>query len=127
VPESELGALIGCTVTRVAFDYQVRLLLADGSYPNELVLAELVIEALITFTEDNGANHAVQPGDTRTVVPILDLFRRSVLSAAFDGRVLTIVFDNQVVLEVQTSQTFESWSLSGRGVPDFIVGPSCLR
>ena len=119
--------MIGCTVTRVAFDYQVRLLLADGSYPNELVLAELVIEALITFTEDNGANHAVQPGDTRTVVPILDLFRRSVLSAAFDGRVLTIVFDNQVVLEVQTSQTFESWSLSGRGVPDFIVGPSCLR
>ena len=124
VPDSyNLGALVGCTVTRVAFDYQVRLLLVDGPYPNERVSAELVIETPITFSDDAGVNHDVRPGDTRTVAPILGLFQRSVLTAAFDGRVLTIVFDDQAVLEVRTSKTYESWNITRRGVPDLIAGP----
>lgn len=122
----DLDAMIGCTVTRVAFDYQVRLLLSDGSYPNERVSAELVIETPITFTDDARVEHQVQPGDTRTVAPILGLFKRSVLSAAFDGRVLAIVFDDQAVLAVPTSKTFQSWSLEGHGVPNLEAGPWSL-
>lgn len=123
VPTYDLGSLIGCTVTRLAFDYQVRLLLSDGPYPNERVSAELVIEAPITFTEKGGVKRQVQPGDTRTVAPILGLFQRNVLSASFDGLVLTIVFDDQAVLEVPTSEAFQSWNLEGHGVPNLEAGP----
>ena len=102
----------------LSFDYQVRLLLSDGPYPSERVSAELVIETPITLTEKGGVKHLVQSGDTRTVEPILGLFQRNVLSASFDGLILTIVFDDQAVLEVPTSKAFQSWNLEGHGVPN---------
>ena len=123
VLQYDVSPLIGCTVTRVAFDYQVRLLLADGGYPHERVSAELVIETPITFIDAAGTNHQVRPGEVETVAPMLSLFQRRVVGASFGGHSLSMVFDDESVLQVATNESYESWNITGRGVDEFIEGP----
>jgi len=125
MPPDDVALLAGCVVNMVSFDYQVRLLLVDGAYGNERVSASLVIEAPIEL-RDGELVHEVRPGEPQTLPPMLDLLHRTVRNATFDGRTLTLLFDNGVVVTVVTAPTMESWNLSGRGVRNLIVGPWCL-
>jgi len=53
----------------------------------------------------------------------IDLFMRRVVRASFDGQALTVGFDDGAQIAVETDPKYESWNLTGAGVPEVIAGP----
>lgn len=118
--EHDLRALVGCTIDRVGFDYQVRLQLHDGLYPDERVVAELVVET--PFRLGIGSVwHTIEPGVVSTLAPVLNLFTHKIVAAQYKDRILSISFDGGLEMAVPTSREFETWNLTGRGVPQILV------
>jgi hypothetical protein len=117
--------LVGCEVRRTAFDYQVRLSLANGDAgERNNVDVELVVETPFLLRAESGVWHEVDPGTVDTLAPVLRLFMRKVESVEVGGSgALSVEFDNGVGLFVEPDTTYESWSLSGRGVQPVVVGP----
>jgi hypothetical protein len=119
----DFGALVGCEVRRVCLDYQVTLTLVDGPYQQERVNAGLQIEAPFTYKAEDGVSYEIEPGEVTTLGPVVNLFKLTVQAANFDGRTLTIDFENGARIEVATLSHYESWNLTGAGVPGYIAGP----
>jgi hypothetical protein len=117
--------LIGCTIDRTAFDYQVRLsftgLDSDEGYR---VDAELVIETPFLLADAAGDWHELDPGTGASLAPVLDLFRQTVSTVEIRGRgALHLTFDNKAELHIGPDAQYESWNLSGTGVDPITVGP----
>jgi len=119
----DFSALVGCEVRQVGVDYQVRLVLVDGPYQDERVNAELVIEAPFRYKAEDRKWHDIQPGQVTTLGPVVTMFGRTVQAVTFDGLILTVDFGHDVRIEVATMTHYESWNLSGTGVPGYIAGP----
>lgn len=118
-------ALVGCQVHRTAFDYQVRLVIvaldAGGDYR---VDAELVIEAPFLLRDVTGEWHELDPGAGSALAPVLDLFMKTIVGVEIRTRgTLALAFDDGGELIVGADPWYESWTLSGRGVDDVVVGP----
>jgi hypothetical protein len=126
VDDYDLSALVGSQVRRVAFDDRVSLLLVDGADREQRVAANLVIEAAIELRGADGIKFEVRPGVTASLAPLLGLLRCRLTSVAFDGRKLSVSFDDGSRLAVFTGERYEAWDLRGVGVPNLSAGPWCL-
>jgi hypothetical protein len=118
-------ALIGCSVGRTAFDYQVRLSLT-GSEPDEgyRVDAALVIETPFLLRDTTGEWHELDPGTGVGLAPALDLFGKTVTTVEVGNRgALSIGFGDGAELWIGPHAEFASWHLSGHGVDPVLVGP----
>jgi len=119
----DLSALIGCEVRRVCIDYQVTLTLVEGPYDHERVNAGLQIEAPFSYTAKDGTKFDIEPNQAATLGPVVNLFNLTVLAVNFDGRTLTVAFQDGAQIEVPTLSQYESWNLTGAGVLGYIAGP----
>lgn len=119
----DLGALVGCQVTRVCFDHQVTLLLAGAGHP-ERVDASLVVESPMSLTA-GGSTVRVDPDTATNLAAVLALLHRRIASVdeAADGT-LRLGFGGGDSLAVHPDPPYESWSLTGDGVPNRLAGPS---
>lgn len=120
----DLSALVGADVRRIAFDYQVTLLLADGPGDAERVSAVLQIEAPIRV-EHSGVIAMCDPNDKATHGPMTRILHLVVSHASVDGaNTLRLAFDDGTSLVVAQDEHYESWNLSGKGVPNVLMGPA---
>lgn len=117
-------ALTGCQVWRTAFDYQVRLtLIARDPDEGYRVDAELVIETPFLLRDADGGWHELDPGTGSRLAPVLDLFMKVITTVEVRNRgALALTFDDGSELFVGADPQYESWSLSGDGVDDVLVG-----
>ena len=122
----DLSGLVGSQVRRITFDDRVSLLLVDGAHLDQLVNANLVIEAAIAFRDSEGTEHEVRPGVTASLAPMLRLLWCRVTAVSFDGRELAVALDDGSRFSVFTGERYEAWDLQGDGVPNLIAGPWCL-
>ncbi|MFD9892090.1 DUF6188 family protein [Amycolatopsis sp. NPDC059027] len=111
--------LVGCEVTRTAFDHQVRLLLVRGAE----VCAELAVSVPFTLLGADGVRHEIDPEERSTLPPVLALFGRTVVAADLMDHRLTLTFDDGAELRVGPDEQYTSWWLSGDGVEDIHVDP----
>jgi hypothetical protein len=120
----DLSPLIGCVVGQVAFDFQVTLNLAsqDGVHAQR-VDALLAIGSDFTVTR-NGDPTEVGPEARLNYAAVLPLLHETILAAAVetDGS-LAISFTGDLHIRVPRSDHYESWSLAGPGVAEWIAGP----
>jgi hypothetical protein len=121
------NGLIGCQVYQVKFDYQTALLLRrrDGGNSATHIDAWLVIETPFALRSRDGSAHELDPGTSRSALaPVIDLFLAAVANVSIEGRgTLTLDFADGAKLTVPPNETYESWALSGDGVPGILVGP----
>jgi len=120
------NSLVGCQVSQVTFDYQITLLLRheDVGSSASRIEARLVIETPFALRSRDGSVHELDPGTSRSgLAPVIDLFLATVANVSVEGRgTLTLEFHDGAKLTVPPSETYESWSLSGVGVPGILVG-----
>lgn len=119
----DLSALVGADVRRIAFDYQVTLVLVEGPSNAERVSANLQIEAPIRV-EYGGEVVECDPNDKSThaaMTPILHLVLTD--ASVGDDDALHLRFDDGTSLVVARDHQYESWSLTGVGVPHVLMGP----
>ncbi|MHC3815780.1 DUF6188 family protein [Streptomyces sp. DT9] len=116
--------LVGARVTRIAFDYQVRISFADHERDGRIRLdGELVIETRITVTDAVGTQ-VLLPGTGTALAPLLGLFTKVVIEAEVTGLgTLSLYFDDGTRLGVDPDPDYESWSLTGSGLEPVLVGP----
>ena len=121
------SSLIGCQVYQVKFDHQTALLLCrqDGGNSATRIQAWLVIETPFALRSRDGTVHELDPGTSRSALaPVIDLFLATVASVSVEGHgTLTLDFTDGEKLTVPPDETYESWELSGDGVPGILVGP----
>jgi hypothetical protein len=121
------NSLIGCQVYQVKFDYQTALLLCrqDGGNSAARVRAWLVIETPFALRSRDGSVYELDPGTSRSALaPVIDLSLATVASVSVGGHgTLTLDFTDGEKLTVPPDETYESWALSGDGVPGILVGP----
>jgi hypothetical protein len=121
------NSLIGCRVHQVKFDYQTALLLRhrDDGNPATSINAWLVIETPFALRSRDGSIYRLDPGTGRSArAPVVDLLLATVANVSVEGRgTLTLDFTEGAKLTVPPDQTYESWALSGTGVPGVLVGP----
>jgi hypothetical protein len=115
VTKPDLDPLVGCLVTRVGLDYQVRLLLLSDD-----VSAELVIETSFTLSTPDGT-WTVTPDDAgnydRTPLLLRQTVERVELTA---DEVLTLhLTAGRRVRVPPDPDGYESWNLTGRGVTEW--------
>jgi hypothetical protein len=123
------SVLVGCTVWRTSFDYQVRLTLG-ALHPDEgyRVDAELVVEVPFLVRDTASTWHELDPGIGSALAPVLDLFQTTITAVHIgDTGALTLAFDSGAELIVTPHQQFEAWSLTGYGVDPIAVGPGGER
>lgn len=119
----DLTSLIGAEVRRLSFDYQVTLLLVEGPANAERISAHLQIEAPIRV-EHGGEIDQCDPNDKETHGAMTRLLHLVVTEAVVDDRDdLRITFDDGTTLLVARDPLYESWNLTGAGVPHVLMGP----
>jgi hypothetical protein len=122
-PVHDLSALVGAEVRRVAFDYQVTLLLVEGPANAERVSGNLQIEAPIRV-EHGGQVAECDPNDKRTHGAMTHLLHLVITDATVDGDdTLRLSFDDGTSVTVARDIHYESWNLTGEGVPPILMGP----
>jgi hypothetical protein len=84
-----------------------------------------VIETPFALRSRDGSVHELDPGTSRSALaPVIDLFLAAVANVSIEGRgTLTLDFADGAKLTVPPNGTYESWALSGDGVPGILVGP----
>lgn len=119
------ATLVGSTVDRTAFDYQVRLSFsALDPVEGYRLDAELLIETPFLLCDAAGDWHELDPGTGSSLAPVMDLFRRTVTSVEIRDRgALHLTFDDGAELHVGPDRQYESWRLTGTGVEPITVGP----
>jgi Family of unknown function (DUF6188) len=119
----DLSVLVGAEVRRIAFDYQVTLLLVEGPGDAERVSAILQIEARIRI--EHGSEVAeCDPNDKATHGAMTHVLHLVVSDASLDGDdTLRLTFDDGTSLVVARDVHYESWNLTGEGVPHMLMGP----
>ncbi|WP_031079774.1 DUF6188 family protein [Streptomyces sp. NRRL S-118] len=119
------AGLVGARVTRLAFDYQVRITFTDHESDGRIRLeGELVIETPITATDAAGIQAILLPGTGTALAPLLGLFTKAVATAEVTGPgTLNLGFDDGTRLSVDPDPDHESWSLTGSGLEPVLVGP----
>jgi hypothetical protein len=119
------ATLIGSTVDRTAFDYQVRLSFsALDPIEGYRLDAELIIETPFLLCDAAGEWHELDPGTGSSLAPALDLFRRTVTTVEIRGKgALHLTFDDGAELHVGPNPHYDSWSLTGTGTEPITVGP----
>ena len=119
----DLSALVGADVRRIALDYQVTLFLADGPGNAERVSAILQVEAPIEvrYSDDVAV---CDPNDKATHSAVLRVLHLVVRAASVDNDgALRLTFDDGTSLVVARDDQYESWNLTGKGVPEVLMGP----
>lgn len=120
----DISSLVGGEVRRLSFDYQVTLLLAEGPANSERLSANLQIEAPIVV-EHRGEVEQCDPNDKQTHQAMTRVLHLVVTEAIVDDRdVLRLTFDDGTTLAVARDQQYESWNLTGTGVPNILMGPA---
>lgn len=123
VPVQDLTPLVGAEVRRVCFDYQVTLDLVDGPALAERVRAYLQIEAPVQLRLKD-RNVVCDPNDKTTHGPLTALLHLVVSEATVgDDSALRLQFDDGTALTVERDGQYESWNLTGDGVPHVLMGP----
>lgn len=120
---SDLSSLVGTEVRQIRLDYQVTLLLVDGPANNERASGLLQIETPFRQESDGGA-WTVAPSDKTTHAPVCRLLHLTVVSARMDGdQTLRLGFSDGSTVTVERDRQYESWNLTGTGVPEVLVTP----
>lgn len=122
----ELGMLIGAAVGAVEISGLVRLHLDDGPYPDKRITCSMDVEVPFLLRDADGTWHEIRPGVVETLAPLVMLYRQEVRSATFDGEFLEIEFDQGWMMKVTTADHYESWHLTGKGVPLIVVAGGYL-
>lgn len=126
----ELQELLGCEVTRVCLDLEVKLLLARGAAGgDEEVAAELNVG--VPFRVRFGSDERdpvtpveVDPATAAGYERLPALLRRRLRSVTVHAdESLTVAFDGPVEVVVPHHDRFESWAVTGTGVEDWLAGP----
>jgi hypothetical protein len=95
--------LAGRQVTQLQIDHRVGLLFEDG--------AQVMIGGEMEL-----AGTTLEPEETRTLGPVLDLLHRHCTAAeALPDGTLAVVFDAGVRLTVRPDQQYEAWEANGAG------------
>ncbi|GAA4543048.1 DUF6188 family protein [Amycolatopsis samaneae] len=115
--------LVGCEVTRTAFDYQTRLLLVRVVDGRDEVSAELAVAVPFTLLGADGVRREIDPEELSTLPPVLALLRRTVVAADLLDYRLTLTFDDGAELWVGPDEQYTSWWMSGDGIEDIHVDP----
>lgn len=119
----DLSELVGAEVRRIAFDYQMTLLLVAGPAGAERVSASLQIEAPVRV-EHGGQVVECDPNDKATHGGMAHVLHLVVTDARVDGDdTLRLTFDDRTSLVVARDPQYESWNLRGKGVPQLLMGP----
>ena len=119
----DLSELVGAEVRRIAFDYQVTLLLVAGPAGAERVSAYLQIEAPVRV-EHGGHVVECDPNDKATHGGMTQVLHLVITDARVDGDdTLRLTFDDGTSLVVARDVQYESWNLTGDGVPHIVMGP----
>jgi hypothetical protein len=115
VTTPNLEPLVGCLVTRVGLDYQVRLLLLSDD-----VSAELVIETSFTLSTPDGT-WTVTPDDAGNYDRTPLLLRQTVeaVELTADETLTLHLTAGRRVRVPQDPDGYESWHLTGRGVTEW--------
>jgi Family of unknown function (DUF6188) len=120
---TDISALIGTEVRQIRLDYQVTLLLVDGPANDERASGLLQIESPFQL-ETGAASWTVTPSDKNTHAPISQLLHLGVVSAQMDGdQTLRLGFSDGSTVTVERDRRYESWNLTGTGVPQVLVTP----
>jgi hypothetical protein len=114
---ADLSPLVGTEVRQLRLDYQVTLLLVDGPNDQERASGLLQIETPFRL-ETDGQTWTVVPSDKSTHAPVCHLVHLTVVLAEMDddGR-LRLRFSDGSALTVERDPRYESWNLTGSGVP----------
>jgi hypothetical protein len=133
VKRYDASELDGFAIERVAFDWQVRLLLLAPvvSVARQLTgdkqrSAELIIEGPIELADEMGSVHQIRPGELETLVPAIHFLRRVVDGMTYDGRTLEVRLDCGCRLRVSSDSPYEAWQIIGQGVGSWIATRSAL-
>lgn len=122
----DLAPLIGAEVTRISFDYQVTLLLADVEPSGRpRVEAVLVIGTPFTVAAPDSAATPVtiDPNTGGHLATVLDVLHSTVEATCVEGdESLTLVIGGFTV-HVPRDHRHESWQLEGDGVDNWLAGP----
>jgi uncharacterized protein DUF6188 len=120
-------SLIGSQVYQVKFDYQtaIELFHQDDSTMAIRVHAWLTIYTTFVLRSGDGSIHELNPETSRAALaPVIDLFLGTVTGVTVEGcGTLTLDFTDGARLTVPPDESYESWELSGVGVPGILVGP----
>ena len=120
---TDLSALVGTEVRQIRLDFQVTLLLVDGPANHERASGVLVIETPFRLESEAGG-WTVDPSDKGTHAPLCDLLHQAVVSAQMDNdQTLRLRFSAGVTVTVEPDGQYESWNLSGKGIPQVLVTP----
>lgn len=119
----DLTALVGAEVRQIRFDYQVTLVLVDGPDRRERVAAELQLEAPFRITSSKGT-WTVEPEAKESYAPAVQLLHLHVSGAEMtEDETLLLSFDDGSALTVERHPSFETWNLTGVGIPQVLVTP----
>jgi hypothetical protein len=120
---TDMSPLVGTEVRQIRLDYQVTLLLVDGPHNNERASGLLQIESPFRLETDEG-EWVIAPGDKTTHAPVSQLLHLAVVSAHMDAdQTLRLGFSDGSLVTVERDARYESWNLTGTGVPQVLVTP----
>lgn len=124
---TDLSTLVGTEVRQIRLDYRVTLLLVDGPAWDERASGLLQIEC--PFRLENGVEAwTVTPSDKTTHAPVIRVLHLSLVSAEMDAeQTLRLGFSDGSTLTVERDTEYESWNLTGTGVPEVLVTPPASR
>lgn len=120
----DLEPLVGCIVNQVSFDFRVTLNLVsqDGAY-GERVDAFLVIGNDFTLRGPAGVT-VVSPDSKSGYEAVIPVLHSTLLGADIRAEgTLDLGFSNGIEIRVPRDHHYESWSLSGVGVTEWIATP----
>jgi len=118
----DLSALVGTEVRRLCFGYQVTLDLVGEGVAGAPVSAALQIEAPIRLERVDGEVEC-DPNEKASHGPLTALLRLVVTEATIDeSETLRLSFDDGTAIAVPRDPNYESWNLTGEGVPQLLMG-----
>lgn len=119
----DLSPLAGTEVQQIRLDYQVTFLLVDGPANAERASGLLQIESPFQL-ESESDEWTIVPSDQSTHAPVCRLLHQAVVTAQMeDDQTLRLSFSDGSTVTVPRDRQYESWNLTGSGVPQVFVTP----